>query len=291
MPVPWLDLSANYLSAQDEFDEAIRRVLRSGNVSMGPDVYALEDEFAVFCGRRRAISLGSGSAAILLTLRALGIGPGDEVITAPTSCPSVPTAITHSGARLVFADIQDGSANIDPAQVEARITPLTRAVVAVHANGVPCDMAALAELARQRGLLLVEDGSVATGARFAGRRVGAFGDAAVFSLGHGKVLSSYGNAAGMMTTDSEEVATAVRTLATYGAQPLPPEHDIPADFGPLDHACGVLGYNSHVGSLQAAVLRIQLRRLDAALERRRAIAARYRAGLQGLPVRTLEIPR
>lgn len=289
MPVPWTDAKDQYFALKDEIDEAIRRVLESGEYGMGEDVYAFEREFATYCGTQYGVSVGSGSHAILLALQALGVGPGDEVISVANSCWSEPLAIAHSGADIVLVDIEERTCNIDPAKIEERITPRTRAILAIHSYGIPCDIAAIMRIARRHGLKVIEDGAVAVGARYEGQRVGSFGDVGVFSFSPIKMLSSYGGG-GIVVTDSREVATKVRALARFGMRPQQEDDRIPGRYSQTGKVCAELGHNSTLGSLQAAILRVKLWRLDDWLEQRRASASLYEHLLSDLPIVTPSVP-
>ncbi|NLE76221.1 MAG: DegT/DnrJ/EryC1/StrS family aminotransferase [Chloroflexi bacterium] len=290
MSIAWVDRAAQYQAMKPAIDAAIQRVLASGVYEDGEEVHAFEREFAAYIGRRFAVSVGSGSDAIMLTLKAWGLGPDDEVISPANSCQSVPLAIAHSGARIVLADIEERTCNIDPASVEAAISPRTRVILAMHGHGIPCEIDPLMDIARRHGLKLLDDATVATGARYRGQRLGSLGHAGVFSFGHGKMLTAPMNGAGIVLTDSEETAAQVRTLARYGTRPLRDDDDVPAPYRLSGSACVELGYNSCLGSLQAAVLRAKLPGLDPWLERRRTVAQRYHEGLQGLPVVTPDPP-
>ena len=290
MPVPWVDRRADYWAIRDKVDKAILGVLESGEYSMDEQVYAFEKEFAAYCGTQYGVSVGSGSDAILLSLRALGVGPGDEVISVANSCWSVPLAIAHSGANIVLVDIEEQTYNIDPAKIEERITPCTRAILAMHGHGIPCHIGPIMEIARRHDLKVIDDGAVATGAKYEGQRVGSFGDVGVFSFGHGKMLTSYGNNAGIVVTDSQEVASKVRTLADYGTRPQQESDRVPEEYSQTGRVCAELGYHSHLDALQAAILRVKLRRLDPWLEQRRARASLYKQLLSDLPVVTPSIP-
>jgi dTDP-4-amino-4,6-dideoxygalactose transaminase len=289
MPVPWTDAKDQYFALKDEINEAMRRVLESGEYGMGKDVYAFEREFAAYCGTQYGVSVGSGSHAILLALQALGVGPGDEVISVANSCWSEPLAIAHSGADIVLVDIEERTCNIDPAKIEERITPRTRAILAIHSYGIPCDITAIMRIARRHGLKVIEDGAVAVGARCEGQRVGSFGDVGVFSFSPIKMLSSY-SGGGIVVTDSREVATKVRALARFGMRPQQEDDRIPGRYSQTGKVCAELGHNSTLGSLQAAILRVKLRRLDDWLEQRRASASLYERLLSDLPVVTPSVP-
>jgi len=284
MAVPWMDHKAQYDSLKDEIDEAIQRVIESGEYIMSEDVLAFEREFAEYCGRDYGVSVRSGHDAILVSLLALGIGSEDEVITPDNGCPSIPLAISHTGATPVFVDIDERTYNVDPARIEEAITPRTKAILAVHSYGQPCAIKAIKQLAEAHGLIVVEDGSLATGARYEGQRVGAFGDVGVFSLSKGKILTSYGNGAGMIVTDNEGVAERAKMYGRYGFRTLRDSDGIKKEYKRGGWVCAVEGYNSHLDSIQAAVLRIKLRKLDQWIEQRGEKARLYDRLLAGLDV-------
>ena len=213
--VPLVDLRAQYDAIRDEIDDAIRRVLESASFILGPEVLAFEQAFAGFAGVRSAVGVASGTAALQLALEAVGTGPGHEVITASHTFIATAEAISHTGARPVFVDIDRATFTIDPAAVEAAITPRTHAIVPVHLYGQPADMVALAELARRRSVALVEDAAQAHGAEVEGRRVGSLGTLAAFSFYPGKNLGAYGDA-GAVTGDDEALTGHVRKLRDHG---------------------------------------------------------------------------
>jgi dTDP-4-amino-4,6-dideoxygalactose transaminase len=290
MDVPWLDGAFEYRALRDEMDLVVRRILESGQYELGEEVYAFEREFAAYCGRKYGVAVGSGSDAIFLTLQAIGVGPGDEVISVANSCYSVALAIVRSGGHLVLADIEKGSCNIDPRDLERRIGPRTRAVVALHGYGIPCDIQAVVEVARRHDTMVIEDGSVSAGAVVGGSRVGSFGPVSVFSLGPAKVLTSVVPGAGIVVTDSQALASKVRILSHYGQRELRASDCVPPAYRQTGIVCGEQGCNSHLGSLQASLLRIKLRQLDGWLETRRERARLYERLLQDLPAMTLRVP-
>ena len=273
MAVLWMDHKAQYLSIKQDVDAALRRVIESGVYILNDDVTAFEQEFADYCGMRYGISVHSGLDAIRISLLALGIGEGDEVITVNNGCPSVPLAISHTRATPVFVDIDERTYNMDPEQIEPAITPQTRAVIALHSYGQPCDIDAIKMIAHKHGLVLIEDASLAVGARYDGERVGRFGDVSVVSLSKGKILTSYGNGGGMILTNDEHVAESAKMYARYGFRPLQNSDEIdPAFKRRGGSVCAVEGYNSYLDAVQAAVLRIKLCHMDewAALRLERA---------------------
>jgi dTDP-4-amino-4,6-dideoxygalactose transaminase len=263
--IPPLDLAPEIDRLWPELTGAIEGVLRSGHFILGPNVAQLEKEVAAYVGVAHAVGVNSGTDALVIALRALGIGPGDEVITTPFTFFATVEAIAQVGAVPVFADIDPATFNIDPADVEARITARTRAIVPVHLFGQPADLPRLRSLADARGLAIVEDAAQSFGAAVGGRRVGAIGEAAAFSFFPSKNLAGFGDG-GMITTDDPAVAEAARMLRAHGSR--------------RKYFNEVYGYNSRLDELQAAVVRVKLPYIDEANEGRREVAARYDAGLR-----------
>jgi len=262
MGVPWMDHNAQYQSMKQEIDAAMQRVIASGTYILDEEVEAFEQEFALYCGSAHGVSVHCGLDAIRVALLSLGIGAGDEVITVVNGCPSVPLAIAHTGATPVFVDIDEATYNIDPEKLESAITDRTKAILALHSYGAPCEIDAVRSVAHRFGLTFIEDASLAVGARYDGIRVGGFGDVSVASLSKGKILTSYGNGAGMILTDDESVADRARMYARYGFRKLDESDSIDSSLKRGGWVCAVEGYNSHLDALQAAVLRIKLRRMD-----------------------------
>ena len=248
---------------------AIDRVIASGWFVLGPELAAFEREFADASGAAFAIGVGTGTDAIALTLRALGIGPGDEVITTPLSAAYTALAVMMAGATPVFADIDPDRLTIDPAAVEAAVTPRTAAILPVHLYGQPADMPRLAAIATRHGLTIVEDSCQAHLATCEGRPVGSVGAAAAFSFYPTKNLGALGDA-GAVTTSDAALADRLVRLRNGGQTDRYHHQDA--------------GWNSRLDELQAAILRVRLARLPARTARRRALAARYRAGLASTPV-------
>jgi dTDP-4-amino-4,6-dideoxygalactose transaminase len=268
--VPFLDLGAATAEVRVELDAALGRVLASGWYILGPEVEAFEREFAAFVGSNHCVGVGNGLDAIELALRALGVGPGDEVIVPSNTYIATWLAVTRLGALVVPVEPDRETYNLDPGGVEAAITPRTRAIVAVHLYGHPADMDLLLEIARTHGIKVVEDAAQAHGARYKGRPVGSLGDAAAWSFYPAKNLGALGDA-GAVTANDPDVADRVRVLRNYGSR--------------TKYVNEVPGVNSRLDELQAAVLRVKLPLLDEWNQRRRRVAARYLDGLRDAALR------
>lgn len=258
-PIPFVDLHAQYESIRDEIAAAIAGVLDSSRFVGGPVVEAFETEFARACGAKHAIGVGNGTDALLVALRACGVGAGDEVITAAFTFTATAEAIANAGARPVFVDI-DETYTLDPGQVAGRITPQTKAIIAVHLYGQPAGVDPLRALAEQHGLCLIEDAAQAHGARYHGRPVGSLGHLACFSFYPSKPLGAYGDG-GAVATDDDRYAAAVRLVCDHGRSSY--------------YLHDVVGINSRLDALQAAVLRVKMRHLDEWNAARRRVARRY----------------
>jgi dTDP-4-amino-4,6-dideoxygalactose transaminase len=258
--IPLCDVSRQYADLKDEIDAAMREVAAAGQYILGPHVKAFERAIAAELGVQSAIGVGNGTDALHLVLRALGIGPGDEVITTPFTFIATAEAISLVGARPVFADIQPDTFNIDPAAVEAAVTRRTRAILPVHLFGQPCAMDALCAIAERHGLEIVEDCAQAIGARYRGRPVGTFGRAGCFSFFPSKNLGALGDA-GMVVTDDPVLAERVEVLRRHGGR-VKYHHD-------------EVGLNSRLDELQAAILRVKLPHLDRWNAQRRQLAYHY----------------
>lgn len=269
MKIPFNDLRAEYHRLRSEIDLAVREVFESGWYVLGPQVARFEQEFAGFCEVPFAVGVASGTDAISLALRALGIGAGDEVITASYTAVATVAAIEIVGATPVLVDIDPETYTLDPLRIEPAITRRTRAILPVHLYGHPADMDAILGLAREHGLFVVEDCAQAHGARYKGRVVGSLGDVAGFSFYPTKNLGAAGDG-GAIVTRSAEIAQRVTTLREYGWQKR--------------YVSETAGYNSRLDELQAAVLRVKLRHLDRANAARCRAAERYRELLCGLPL-------
>lgn len=264
-----MDLRAQYASIREEIDAAIDRVLGHTHFILGEEVEAFEEEFARYVGASGAVGVASGTAALFLALKACGIGPGDEVITTAHTFIATAEAISHVGARPVFADIDPVTYTLDPCSVEKAITPRTKAIVPVHLYGQPADMDPLLDLARRYGLRVIEDAAQAHGAEYRGRRCGSIGDLACFSFYPAKNLGAYGDG-GAVTGMDKSLLERVRKLRDHG-RTTKYEHD-------------EIGYGERLDALHAAVLRVKLVHLDDWTVARQERAALYRERLAGLPV-------
>ncbi len=270
--IPFLDLQAAYLELREEIDAAVSRVLSSGLYILGPEVEAFESEFAAYTGAAHAVGVANGLDALHLALLALGVGPGDEVVVPSNTYIATWLAVSRCGARIVPVEPDPATHNIDPARIEAALTPRTRVLLPVHLYGQPCDMDPILAVARRHGLRVLEDCAQAHGARYRGRRIGSHGDVCAWSFYPGKNLGAMGDA-GAITTNDADIADRVRVLRNYGSR--------------VKYVNEVQGYNSRLDPLQAAILRVKLRHLDAWNARRRELAAWYREHLAGVPDLTL----
>src|SRR5437762_2473303 len=268
--IPFIDLTRQHAALRTELLAAAARVLDSSQFILGAEGTALEGELATLCGVRHGIGVASGTDALRLALAAVGVRPGDEVITPALSFVASATTIVMAGATPVFVDVDPRTYALDVAAAARAITPRTRAIMPVHLYGHPAPMDRVVELARDRGLAVVEDAAQAVGGAWRDRPVGAWGDAACLSFYPTKNLGACGDA-GMVVTARDDVAERLRRLRHHG------------DTGRYHHV--ELGYCSRLDEVQAAWLRVKLRRLGEWTERRRHIAARYLAGLTGLPLR------
>ncbi|MDP2752964.1 MAG: DegT/DnrJ/EryC1/StrS family aminotransferase, partial [Nitrospirota bacterium] len=247
MKIPFLDLRAAYLELAPELDEAYHRVMQSGWFILGAEVDAFENEFADYCDAKQCVGVGNGLEALHLILRAMDIGPGDEVIVPSNTYIATWLAVSYAGATPVAVEPDRRTFNLDSARIEAAITPRTRAIIAVHLYGQPADMDPIIEIARRHNLRVIEDAAQAHGARYKGRRAGSLGDAAGFSFYPGKNLGALGDG-GAVTTDDETLAGRIRVLRNYGSS--------------IKYHNELKGYNSRLDELQAAFLRVKLKHLD-----------------------------
>ena len=288
MRIPHFDHAAYYRRDQDATDAAIRRVLERGTPIMGPEVADFERAFAALCGVRHAVGVMSGTAAMLLGLKALGVGPGDEVVTVANSDVPTTLAILHAGARPVYAEIDPNTFNLDPRSLADVLTPRTKVVLPVHLYGVPADMAPIVEVARAHGVRVLEDAALATGATYRGRPAGSLGDVGAFSTAPAKVLGGIGSG-GVITTDDEALHARLLRLRYYGRERSAyPEAD--ADPTAMPGATVEIGYNERLDTVQAAVLLVRMARLQDDLAVRRAHHARYAARFAGSAVRVQAAP-
>lgn len=263
-PIPFLDFAAIHAELRPELDAAYQRVVDSNHLILGSEVEHFEREFADYCEAEHAIGVGNGLDALFLVLKAMGIGAGDEVIVPSNTYIASWLAVSYAGATPVPVEPDNATYNLDPARIEAAITPRTRAVMPVHLYGQPADMDPIMEVARRHGLKVIEDAAQAHGARYRGRRVGTLGDAAGFSFYPGKNLGALGDGGAIVTNDGA-LAQRLRMLRNYGSS--------------VKYHNELKGYNSRLDELHAAFLRAKLKGLDAGNARRREIAARYLAGL------------
>jgi dTDP-3-amino-3,4,6-trideoxy-alpha-D-glucose transaminase len=268
MTVPFSDLDAAYRELQPQLDSACQRVLASGQYLFGPELQAFETEFASYCCVRHCVAVANGLDALHLLLRASGIGPGHEVIVPGHTFIATWLAVSHAGATPVAVDVDASTCTLDPEQLEAAITPATRAILPVHLYGQPADMDAITAVARRHGLAVFEDAAQAHGARYRGRRVGGLGHGAGFSFYPAKNLGCFGDG-GAVTTDDAALAHRVRLLRNYGSQ--------------VKYVHDAVGVNSRLSDLQAAFLRVKLRCLDPWNDRRTRLALAYRRLLAGVP--------
>lgn len=258
--VPFVDLSAIHQPLIAEIREAIDGVLERNDYILGDDVRGFEEEFAAYCEAAHGVGVDSGTSALELALRALGVGPGDEVVTSANTFIATALAVTAVGARPVLIDIDPVTQNLDPNRIEGVITDRTRAIIPVHLYGHPAPMDEIMQIANRHGLAVIEDASQAHGARYKGRRVGSIGHVGAFSLYPSKNLGALGDA-GVLVTDDPDLAESVRHLRNWGST-VKYRHD-------------TVGWNRRMDTLQAAVLRIKLRHLDDWNASRRAAASRY----------------
>jgi len=272
MNVPFVDLKQQYLSIRHEILPAVEHVFESGQFVLGKEVAAFEEEFAVFSGSKFGIAVNSGTSALHLALLAAGVGPGDEVITVPSTFVATVAAIEYAGARPVLVDVDPQSYTMDAARIEQAITPQTKAILPVHLYGNPADMDPILDIARRHGLIVIEDAAQAHGAEYKGRRCGSFGEMGCFSFYPGKNLGAYGEG-GLVTTSNPEMARKIRMLRDWGAEKK------------YEHV--LKGFNYRMEGVQGAVLRIKLRYLEGWTEARRSHARAYNQALSdcglGLP--------
>jgi dTDP-4-amino-4,6-dideoxygalactose transaminase len=275
MRVPFLDLKAVNHELKSELEAAFQRVLDSGWFVMGPELEALEIEFADYCGVDYCVGVGNGLEALHLLLRAYDIGPGDEVIVPSNTFIATWLAVSHCGATPVPVEPVIETHNIDPLRISAAITPRTRAIMPVHLYGQPADMDLINEIANRHGLIVIEDAAQAQGARYKGRRAGSLGHAAGTSFYPGKNLGALGDGGAILTSD-RAIADKVRRLRNYGSE--------------IKYQYELIGFNSRLDELQAALLRVKLSVLDEWNKNRRQVAQRYNQLLGGADITLPFIP-
>jgi len=274
--IPFVDLQTQYRALKAEIDAAVLKVFENTQFILGPAVAAFEKDFAAYCHTREAVGVNSGTSALHLALLAAGVGPGDEVITVPYTFVATVAAIEYAGARPVFVDVEPDYWTMDPAQIERAITPKTKAIVPVHLYGQPADMDPILDIARRRGLKVIEDACQSHGSEYKGRRCGSMGDLGCFSFYPGKNLGAYGEGGAVVTNDPA-LAAHVRLLRAWGEE-VRYEHKYRA-------------FNYRMDGVQGAVLGVKLRHLEAWTEARRRNAAEYGRLLAGtLAVAPVERP-
>lgn len=262
--IPFLDLKAPHVELHDEVMQAIERVVDSGWYILGPEVDAFESEFATYCDTAHTVSVANGLDALHLALRAMGVGPGDEVIVPSNTYIATWLAVSQCGATPVPVEPVEATYNLDPTLIEAEITPRTKVILPVHLYGQPADMDPILTIARKHGLRVLEDAAQAHGARYKGKRIGGHGDAVAWSFYPGKNLGALGDG-GAVTTNDPELADRLRVLRNYGSR--------------VKYVNEVQGYNSRLDTIQAAVLRVKLKHLDEWNARRSVLAIQYLKGL------------
>lgn len=260
MAIPLLDTRPEIESIWDELNEAVQRVMRSGQFIMGPDVKEFEKEVAEYMGAKYAIGCNSGTDALVMAIMALGVGAGDEVITSPFTFFATAEAISHAGATPVFVDIDPKTYDLDVNQIEAKISTKTKAIIPVHLYGHAADMDPILDIASRNGLKVLEDVAQAFGSEYKGRKVSAIGDAGAISFFPSKNLGAFGDG-GMVITNDDDIADTVRMLRVHGAK--------------KKYFNEVAGYNSRLDTIQAAILRVKLPHIDEWNQGRRDAAARY----------------
>jgi dTDP-4-amino-4,6-dideoxygalactose transaminase len=260
MKVPLLDLKRQYASIKVEINGVIQKVLDHGMFIMGPEVKELEEKLAQYCGVKHGIGVASGTDALLLSLRALGIGPGDEVITTTFSFFATAGVISRLGAKPVFVDVEEKTFNIDPGLIEKTITPRTRAIMPVHLYGQVAEMDEILKIAAKHKLPVVEDAAQAIGAEYKGKKAGRFGITGCYSFFPSKNLGAYGDG-GLIVSNDDNLVETLRKLRVHGARPK--------------YYHSIIGYNSRLDSIQAAVLLVKLKYLPKWHEARRQKAANY----------------
>ncbi|WP_294186153.1 DegT/DnrJ/EryC1/StrS family aminotransferase [uncultured Clostridium sp.] len=295
MNIPLIDLKAQYESLADKLNEATLGILSSANYIMGKTVLDFEKEFANYIGVKHAISVGNGTDALVLALKSIGIGAGDEVITTPFTFFATAEAISAVGGTPVFVDVNKDTFNIDTTKIEEKITSKTKAIMPVHIFGQSADMDEINEIAKKHNLMVIEDACQAIGGKYKGRKIGTLGDAACFSFFPTKNLGCAGDG-GMIVTDNDEIATIARALRTHGSgengqkaynllnnieeEVQKAESANDTVYNPLKYYNYLIGYNTRLDAIQAAILDVKIKEIDKWNARRREIVKAYNEALQ-----------
>lgn len=295
MNIPLIDLKAQYESLAKELNEATLEILSSANYIMGKTVLDFEKEFANYVGVKHAISVGNGTDALVLALKAMGIGKGDEVITTPFTFFATAEAISAVGATPIFVDVEKETFNIDVTKIKEKINSNTKAIMPVHIFGQSADMDEINEIAKKHNLLVIEDACQAIGGKYKGRKIGSLGDVACFSFFPTKNLGCAGDG-GMIVTDNDEIATIARALRTHGSgengqkaynllnnieeevQTVEGAND--TVYNPLKYYNYLIGYNTRLDAIQAAILAVKIKEIDNWNAKRREIVSIYNEALQ-----------
>ncbi|MDD5680575.1 MAG: DegT/DnrJ/EryC1/StrS family aminotransferase [Candidatus Omnitrophica bacterium] len=275
MKIPIMNLGAQYEQLKESIDAAMQKIARNSSFILGKETELFEQEIADYCGVKYGVGLNSGTDALILTLAALGIKEGDEVITTPLTFVATAEAVSRVGARPVFVDIDPETYNIDPAKIEKAINKNTRAIIPVHLFGNPCDMDPILKIAGKHGLKVIEDAAQSIGAVYKGRKAGSFGDAGCLSFFPSKNLGAFGDA-GMAVTNDRYLADKIKLLRVHGTT--------------SKYCYSVIGFNSRLDNLQAAILSIKLKKIDEWNEGRRKVAARYNEALKNVVLTPKEQP-
>jgi dTDP-4-amino-4,6-dideoxygalactose transaminase len=269
MKIKFLDLNAQYNSIKNEMDSAIAEVINNSSFILGPSVARFEETFAKYCGCKYAIGVNSGTSALFLILKGLGVGSSDEVITAANTFIATVAAIAQTGATPILVDVDPATRNIDTNLIAAAITPKTKAIMPVHLYGNMVDMEKINSVAKKHNLLVIEDAAQAHGATFKDKRAGSFGIAAGFSFYPGKNLGAYGEGGAVVTSD-DKLAETIKKLRDHGFS--------------KKYYCDILGYNARMDGIQGAVLGVKLKYLDQWNKERNRVARRYREKLKDAPI-------
>ncbi len=272
MKVPLMNIIVQYEQLKTDIDRKMIQIAQTGSFVLGRETKDLEEEICRFCGVRYAVGVASGTDALILALTALGVKEGDEVITTPFTFFATAESVSRTGARPVFVDIDPATYNIDPAEIEKAVTPRTKAVIPVHLYGNPCDMGAIMKIAARHGLKVIEDAAQAIGAEYSGKKIGSFGDAGCLSFFPSKNLGAFGDG-GMVLTNDDDIANALRLLRVHGTT--------------SKYRHSLIGFNSRLDNLQAAILSVKLTKLQEWTEKRRQIAREYDSALEDV----VTIPR